>query len=167
MTKIQKLQRQMKIWKYSFILVAILLTVLVFTATFERYNTGELDTVAIVVLTITFTIVLGGFYFLFWVVYEKIVKKQYGYEIQNEELKDIISKEYSLIEDSYTEIYLRDEDSEGVHEKNVREKLEAKYYAKLISYDEIEVILEDKDGDLLEEPERIDDFVYFKEHYKP
>lgn len=165
MTKIQKLKRSIKIWKYSFIVGAILLTVFVSTTIFEKYSAGELYFEAIVVLTITCIIFLLVIYFALRSLYVKI-KKTYENEIQNEELKDIISKEYNLKEDSYTEIYLRDEDSEGIHEKVLREKLEAKYYAKLISYDEIEVILQDKDGDLLDDPEIIDDYIYFKEHYK-
>lgn len=167
MTKIQKLKRKMKIWKYALILGAILLTIYSFAMIFLEYVTGKRSVIEIAILTIVFILVLVLMYLAFLFVYEEIIKKQSKSEIQNEELKKKIPTEYLFIEDSFTEVYLRDEDSEGIYEERLRKKLDAKYYARLISYDEIEVILKDKEGDYLKKPERISDFVYFKEHYKP
>lgn len=169
MTKIRKLNRNIKIYKYSIgciILISIIPTMLVFNKT---NNTVESTIERLIAKGLIFSMILIldlSLIFLYKVI-KKICEDKIEEEIENVSLKETIPQEYALTTDSFVEVDLKDKENKNFFKMLVISKLEAKYYAKLVSKDEIEVILQDKDGDVIEEPKRIRDFQYFKDNYKP
>lgn len=172
MTKMQKLERSTKRGKlisiFSIIIFTIIFGILILNeGKEETIQTEEtIRTVALIILKVISVIMIILVDITIWVVY-KSVKHQNEYWIENERLKENIPKEYSLTTDSFAEICLKHEEKEDLYKKKIRKKLGAKYYAKLISKDEIEVVLKDKEGDLIAEPRKITDFHCFKNNYEP
>lgn len=161
MTKIQRLERTTKRGKYIIIVLACIFTIMLgYTIT----NIGNNLVEKVVVIGIGMICII--FINLVFCFIYKYIKQQNEYWIENEYLKESIPQEYSLTVDNFVEICLKYEENEDLYRRKIREKLEGKYYAKLISKDEIEVILQDKDGDLMEDPQRITDFHRFKNRFK-
>lgn len=164
MTEIQKLERKMKIGKYACIFSAFIVSIgynisILSDVIYKFLSTHQIR--ALIVGHIIITIIA---WLIFWMIYI-VLKIHYQYWIDNEYLKETIPQEYSLT-NSFVEICLRDEENIEFIEILKHPELEARYYAKLLSKDEIEVTLKDKCGNLLKESEKIKDFHYFNEKYK-
>lgn len=162
MNEIERLNRSTKRSKKVCIFVNIMVfIILIIIAKYDTNNNNY--AVLIVMLLVSFEFLCVSV--VIWFVY-KGIKDQNKYWIENEELKQTLPKEYGITQDEFTEVFLRYEQYENETYIKVKKKLGAKYYARLISYDEIEVALKDKDGDLLK-TEHFTDFHAFESEYKP
>lgn len=132
MTKIQKLERVRRVYKYLPIVFAII--ILGYIITKEICNN---------------------------------VVEIYDSDIENELLKPEIKQQFHLSNEEYVEIFWNDEtDEEKFSKEKLHKKYGSKFYAKLISEDEIEIVVKNETGELMDNPKRITNFVYLREHYK-
>lgn len=168
MTEIQKLERRTKRAKYISIFIACICTmILIYGMIFVAENSTNRSFVEKVMVQVIIMLgIMAENYTLYW--HYTNIKKYNKYLIDNEYLKESIPQKYSLTTDNFVEICLDyDKENEDPYKRNIRANLEDKYYAKIISYDEIEVIHKDKNGDLIEKPLRVTNFHYFEARFKP
>lgn len=160
MNKIERMKRSIKKRKYKGVLASIIwLIILIMLGSKTTYN-DPVKQITVIIIVFGFLCVTSMIWLLLygW-------KKNTEYWIENEKLKETLPKQYGISQDNFTEIHLRYDEDEI--KTTIKKKLGAKYYAKIISYDEIEVILKDKDGDLLKKPEHFKNFHEFYSKYKP
>lgn len=168
MTKIQKIERENKIIKYMVITIIIvfsLLSIVSIIFSIYQYIKGTIELKQLVSSFMTLFNV--PIFVMMWKAYgnREIIMK---YVLENEKLKLDIPKQFHLSTDDFVEIVRREGKIDYYYSKRDILRLDdAKLYARLISDDEIEVIVKNNEGKLLHEPQKINNFVYFKEHYKP
>lgn len=153
MTKIQKLEREKKMYQYIPI-VSAMLFILIMEIIMNGRNT---------ILMLVFAVLL-------YVIYKCICKefiKICDFNIEDELLKPEIKQQFRLSKEEYVEIFWNDEtDTEEFSKEKMHKKYGSKFYAKLISDDEIEVVVKDEEGELMDKPKKITRFKYLREHYK-
>lgn len=162
MTKLQKMQRRKKWYRYFPIIATVPLVILLLFEIFSLIvvpGISEISVILMFILTLMF-------YVLEKVASEALIL-EIDRDIENEKVKLEIKGQFDSSDEEYIEIFWNDEtDKEKLSKKRLLKRCGAKFYAKFISDDEIEIVVKDKNGEVLDDPEVIDNFVYFREHYK-
>lgn len=159
MEKIQELKRKRNILGILFLAISFVfvLGIVIF------FKTGKINFGQFFVFFILIIILLS-------MVFAPIIDRmdsEYDWLIKQEELKNYILEKYNLSKENYIEVIKKNIMESDSSKSKMLKKYQARFYARFISEDEIEVVVKDLDGDYLEEPERIKNFIYFKNNYEP
>lgn len=131
-----------------------------------KYVKGDVSTEKLLWLILIFPII--AFLIILWQSY-KNMEKMVNIYIENVKRKLEIAETYHLRTNERVEIIRSDEENYNSTNYNTQ-KSTIKFYARLILKDEvegIEIVIMDSDGELLIEPEIVDNFCYFQAIYKP
>lgn len=126
----------------------------------ENKTKGEL--IMIIIFMIALLIVIG--YITVKIVHKAIISHDWNISNCQERKKlfDLLkSKKENLVE-----LILIDSSHLSIDEKNLYHVRNGKFYVRIISDTEVEVIAETEDGRKFRETERISDILYFNKHYK-
>jgi len=89
-------------------------------------------------------------------------------DLKNEKLKLTIPEEFHLSFDEFVEVKWNEKNDDIFPiSLKIMKKYGMKFLVKLISKDEILLIIQDRDGDELLEPKTIHDFIFFNENFEP
>lgn len=166
MTKIEKLELEKKIWKYvPMVTTVILLLIGEIPINMAKIESGTIGKTVLVIAIMIIAII--NYFILRYSCKDAI--KICDYKLEDERLKSEIKKQFHLSSKEYVEIFWNDEADKDKFsfsiERNYR-NYGGRFFAKLISDDEIEFIVRGPDGELMEEPKRTTWFIYLREHYK-
>ena len=153
--KIAKIEKRFRRIKRVLIFLICIIVVRIFIITilcFEYENLFKDEMQRISMLCIVSIIVIKMLCFLY-INIDSITEQ----EIENQKLIKSLPEEYGLSQEAFIEV--------EVYPRTKKLKKEVRFYARLHTQEEIELLKLDKDGNELEK-EFISDFVYFKENYK-
>lgn len=163
MEKIKELERKKKKYK-NYVRASIAFPVLI--SIFFIYKIGIIN-IQFVLLIIS---LIGAGILMAYVNNSKI--KDLNSSIENIRLKPDIIKQFGLIAGKEIEIFLKKlEDDDNPTERHFLPefrqhlKYEGKFYAKLLSEDEVELILKSGNGKTMRDPIKITRFTFLKEHF--
>lgn len=166
MTRLEKLERKAKRTKVIIITLSIIMFVIMLrfmmALVLER-GTREQNLIIILLCIFAYVYWCGTILYLFW----PESKASLNIEYKSEKLKTTIPKQYNLKLNEYVEIKCKYTNIEETERDKFFKEHNARFYAKLISRDEIEVIVKDEKGELLDKPKKVTNFCYFDKHYKP
>lgn len=183
MTKIEKLEREKKIWKYVPIGTTVFFLLGVEAMFLSVWN-NEIGKI------IAFTIIVVVLSVINYFVQKDNAKgaiAKCDHNIELELLKPEIKEQFNLSSEEYVEVFLNAETYKSENPVEIAFTIDgrpiirpdsylkkvamqaffgAKFYAKLISEDEIEITVEYNGGAERGEPLRIRNFAYFRKYFK-
>ncbi len=166
MTKLQKLEREKKIWRYVPIISTLFVLLLLGAAIFTSTSTSNNSALIVLIITLLVCLVMN---YVIQMYNAKLAIENCDFAIKQELLKPEIIKQFHLSTEEYVEVFWNDEADKDKFsfsiERNYR-NYGGRFYAKLISDDEIEIIIKGPNGEIIEEPKRTIRFSYLREHYK-
>lgn len=183
MTKIEKLEREKKIWKYVPIGTTVFL-LLGGETLFILFCNNDINKIIVFsIMLVVFSVI--NYFFQRYNAKEAIANCEC--DIKLEHLKTEIKKQFNLSTEEYVEVFWNAEAYKSENPVEIaftvhglgtirpdsrlkkvamQDFFGAKFYAKLISEDEIEIIVEYNGGAEKGEPLRIRNFTYFKKYFK-
>lgn len=147
----------------GFIIVLIVILMLISAIIFwDKENKTKGELIMSIIFMIALLIVISC-------IVAKTVNKEirsYNWKISNCQERKILFDLLNSKKENPVELTLIDSSHLSTDERNLYYLRKGKFYAKIISDTEVEVIAETEDGRKFREPEIISDIFYFNKHYK-